>query len=348
MKAAHTHCGQIHKQGMASLLCLCLSLCLALSCALLRSPFHRLSALWSSRFASSPLSARSPPPPPGYDPRPLGEDYDDPSPVDVLQIYQTYTGYRPQMGLESIVTSAGESRPLFPTEYIAAFQLFPGLRNASLTKIWPSERSLEGWEQQVLDNIKEERHEKEADLELVMAELNTCRNNPGVFIKQLNQILHLCIIKQDQRTEAVKVLEYTGIDIFKFLPSASRDNDTPADFPPFLDLDFVFNTIISILLGKVEVSADATSGENVEEWRMQDLLLQIYVLCVRLHFSQLGMDRLLLRPPSVRRRLRPSSLGLRLVALSLPQVLQIKDVHVAGMGDDDDEVDWVMLIRRLN
>ena len=47
------------------------------------------------------------------------------------------------MGKESLFYTAGNIKPLLPTEYDLIFTTFPGIRNESILNKWPADRNID-------------------------------------------------------------------------------------------------------------------------------------------------------------------------------------------------------------
>ena len=64
----------------------------------------------------------------------------------MMEMTSNRGGYNAEVGMESMLFTIGNLRPLLASEYEVAFRNFPGLANASRVGKWPDDRKLEGAE----------------------------------------------------------------------------------------------------------------------------------------------------------------------------------------------------------
>lgn len=74
-------------------------------------------------------------------------------PIQSADSAQLSTEFVANYGLESVITSRGLDKPLLPTEYSMAFEMFPRLRQAAIDKVWPDQASVT-CDEHILDAIK--------------------------------------------------------------------------------------------------------------------------------------------------------------------------------------------------
>ena len=60
--------------------------------------------------------------------------------------------YNAEVGMESMIYTIGNLRPMLFSEYQVAFRTFPGLANATQAGKWPNERKLECEEEKWIEN----------------------------------------------------------------------------------------------------------------------------------------------------------------------------------------------------
>eukprot|EP01039_Chlorochromonas_danica_P008048 gene8048-8878_t len=167
--------------------------------------------LWTSHAAVPPRW------PAGYDVRPYDEDNPNAYLIEaVMRSANMHKRYSPKVGLESHVYTFGEFKPLSEMEWKAVLALFPGLRNATLHKLWPEDRPLESYEQAIVQGVveEEEKEESVSDIaatsetwQLIRTVLNENSNNVSLALSKLESMdIKLPIIQQPDRPPTVLVM----------------------------------------------------------------------------------------------------------------------------------------------
>jgi hypothetical protein len=262
--------------------------------------------------------------PADYDPRPY-----DSNDLDELAL-QHYQGYCAEVGLESSIGTYGDFRPLTFCEYEAAFTLFPGLRNASLSKIWPSGRVLTSLETEHLTKLFQEavvptQEDAKRELQMfrkVVLGLEKYRiGNPGIVAEKYSRLLQVCLSAEDSWGYAANAVEYAGLYFKNYIKKVPKHKGRVA-----LNSTALFTDSLEHLLGLNPLNSSSgawdqrhfaqSAVDDEAQQRVTDMLLYLTQLAVRACFSRNSLQEVLVEPlqhvPEWVRRFAPSAFSLDL------------------------------------
>ena len=132
-------------------------------------------------------------------------------------------GYIPAMGLESAVHSLGDRRPLLSTELELVYAVYPGLLQATLDGVWPSQRGGPLLERAALvaQRVQSQGKLDERDIErrmevfrkVILGVEKYRISNPGNIASKYVAFLRDCLRTKDAWGCAAYSLEYAGLRI---------------------------------------------------------------------------------------------------------------------------------------
>lgn len=205
------------------------------------------------------------------------------------------TQYVASEGLESIITSRGVDKPLLPLEYEVAFKLFPRLRQAAHTGIWPDPANITQATAAVIHSCvlataPEAPNEATKTLPLPPfwqrtknhGPKNSVSNATELDIRQLSEVLRQ-VTDSRNATMCQETLLDLGIQFeryMRFFPSsipADADEEVSQDnYELHFDLFALGIEWLDDVLSHTTLSANAPNQEKRMQYYTQDLLLRVF------------------------------------------------------------------------